>query len=174
MEVGRRGLSASPTWVSSGDKADNRAVGRVKVALVSAHPAIASGLETLLALEGRYDVRRLSRPGEIVALRPAWSADVALVDGTLLTDGSSFVLGVPSLVLSGDEASARALSARLDDMRGWVRKDASGGDLAKAIDGVVHVPEVTGGVRAPGGLAVRVAAAIVVIALLYILYVARY
>src|SRR5207245_5655276 len=105
---------------------------------------------------------------------PACAAALALVDGTRLTAGSSLAPGVPSLVLSGDEATARALSPRLDDMRGWVRKDASGHDLAKPLDGVVHVPQVAGGVRAPGGLALRVAAAIVVIALLYILYIARY
>ena len=51
--------------------------------LVVAHPVIASGIETLLRLEGDYDIKRV--PSVADAAKTAdWGADVALIDGTLL------------------------------------------------------------------------------------------
>src|SRR5205823_8750056 len=48
-----------------------------RVLLVVAHPVIASGIETLLQLEGEYDVRRVASVAEAVQSRE-WGPQVAL------------------------------------------------------------------------------------------------
>lgn len=106
-----------------------------KVLLVIAHPVIGSGIETLLRLEQKYDVKRVATAGEAAALRD-WRPNVALIDGTLLSSGARIHLGSPTLVLSGTEADARALLRRLPEGRGWLRKDATAAEFAKMIDGV--------------------------------------
>lgn len=106
-----------------------------RVLLVIAHPAIASGIETLLRLEGDYDLRRLPAPGEIATLGD-WAPDVVLIDGTLLGGYDQVRLGAPAYVLSGNEHDGKRLARKLDDGRGWVRKDATGPELAAAIAAV--------------------------------------
>ena len=103
-----------------------------KVLVVVAHPVIASGLETLLRLEGPYDLRRVPTIAEAGKQRD-WHADVALVDGTLLNGYDEASIGVPAFVLSGNERDGRQLARKLDDGRGWLRKDATGRELAAAI-----------------------------------------
>jgi len=107
------------------------------VLLVVAHPVIGSGIETLLRLEKRYDLRRVAGAAEAAALRD-WRPDVALIDGTLLGSGARVHLGAPTLVLSGTEADGRALLRRLPEGRGWLRKDATAAEFVKMIDGVTR------------------------------------
>jgi DNA-binding NarL/FixJ family response regulator len=109
---------------------------QTRVLLVVAHPVIGSGIETLLRLEDRYDVRRVASGAEAAAIRD-WRPDVALIDGTLLTSRPNIHLGSPTLVLSGTEADGRALLRRLPEGRGWLRKDATAAEFTKMIDGVV-------------------------------------
>ena len=105
--------------------------------LVVAHPVIGSGIETLLRLEKRYDLRRVGGAAEAAALRD-WRPDVALIDGTLLGSGARVHLGAPTLVLSGTEADGRALLRRLPEGRGWLRKDATAAEFVRMIDGVTR------------------------------------
>jgi DNA-binding NarL/FixJ family response regulator len=109
------------------------------VLLVVAHPVIGSGIETLLRLEQRYDVRRVGSTAEAAALRD-WHPDIALIDGTLLSGRADIHLGSPTLVLSGTEADGLALLRRLPEGRGWLRKDATAAEFAKMIDGVASSP----------------------------------
>ena len=108
-----------------------------KVLVIVAHPVIASGIETLLRLEGDYEVRRVASLPEAVTMRE-WGPQVALVDGTLLSGFTEANLGVPAYVLSGSERDGRQLARRLDDSRGWLRKDATGQELAQAINAAMH------------------------------------
>ena len=105
--------------------------------VVVAHPVIASGIETLLRLEGDYEVRRVASLPEAATMRE-WGPQVALVDGTLLSGFTEANLGVPAYVLSGSERDGRQLARRLDDSRGWLRKDATGQELAQAINAAMH------------------------------------
>ena len=114
-----------------------------RVLLIVAHPAIATGLETLLKLEGSYDIRRLPNFSSFAALG-SWRPEAVLVDGTLLAEETRIVLGVPALVLSGNERDGTSLAARLDHGRGWLRKDATGPELAAGIKGVL-APDTRGG-----------------------------
>lgn len=104
-----------------------------------AHPVVGSGLETLLRLERRYDVLRVARLAEAAPAARTWRADIALVDGVLIREGDPAVLGLPALVLSGSAADAQGLGRRLDDARGWLRKDPTPQELVSAIDRVVGV-----------------------------------
>ena len=145
-----------------------------KVLLVVAHPVIASGIETLLKLDGDFEVKRVASLSEAASLRE-WGAHVALVDGTLLNGTSQASLGVPAYVLSGSERDGRQLSRTLDDPRGWLRKDATGRELAAAIESVLR-----GETRSEGGLGTwgRVTVAILCIVVLalvaYLVWLAAY
>jgi DNA-binding NarL/FixJ family response regulator len=108
---------------------------RTKVLLIVAHPVVGPGLETILRLEG-CEVRRVSRLADAGSLA-AWRPDVALVDGVLLKD-TRVSLGLPSLVLAGGASEGEPLRARLDDARGWLRKDATARQLRAAIARVVR------------------------------------
>jgi DNA-binding NarL/FixJ family response regulator len=110
---------------------------QIRVLLVVAHPVIGSGIETLLRLEKRYDLRRVAGAAEAAALRD-WRPDVALIDGTLLGSGARVHLGAPTLVLSGTEVDGRLLLRRLPEGRGWLRKDATAAEFIKMIDGVTQ------------------------------------
>ena len=77
-----------------------------KVLVVVAHPVIASGIETLLRLEGDYELRRVASLPEAATMRE-WEPQVALVDGTLLSGFTEANLGVPAYVLSGSERDGR-------------------------------------------------------------------
>ncbi len=102
--------------------------------LVVAHPVVGAGLETLLRIERRFDVRRVASLAEAASLTPTWRADVALVDGLLLQNRDLGDLGVPSYVLSGNEADGKALERKLADAQGWLRKDATAEELAAVVD----------------------------------------
>lgn len=141
--------------------------------LVVAHPVIASGIETLLRLEGDYDIKRVMSVGEAAAAHE-WGAQVALVDGTLLSGRGDVRLGIPAYVLSGTERDGRQLANKLDDPRGWLRKDATGPEFAQAIENTAQ--------GRPGGsslgtfaLAIIVILCLVVLALLaYLVWLAVY
>jgi DNA-binding NarL/FixJ family response regulator len=139
---------------------------QTKVLLVIAHPVIGSGIETLLRMEERYDVRRVANAAEAAALRE-WRPDVALLDATLLGGGTRIHLGTPTLVLSGNEADGRALLRRLPDGRGWLRKDATAAEFAKMIDGIARAPTTQ---RTLSALATVVLVLLVLAAILLIVY----
>lgn len=102
--------------------------------LVVAHPVVGPGLETLLRLEDRYEVRRAVHLDQADTLIASWAPDVALIDGVLLRDAERVSLGVPALVLSGSPVDAAGLQQRLDDPRGWLRKDPTPAELRAAVD----------------------------------------
>ena len=106
-----------------------------------------AGLETLLRLERRFEVKRVARFADAPALLLDWDPDVALVDGVLLQDGPRAVLGIPSLVLSGSETDGALLGHKLDDARGWLRKDPMGEELCAALDRVLDPPLAVIGLR---------------------------
>jgi DNA-binding NarL/FixJ family response regulator len=110
-----------------------------RVLLVVAHPVIATGIETLLKLEGDYEVRRAASIAEIANVGD-WDPTVAFVDGTLLAGIAQVTIGIPAYVLSGSERDGHQLAAKLDDGRGWLRKDATGPELAHAIARVTSGP----------------------------------
>ena len=91
-----------------------------------------------------------------LVLREADTADLALVDGTMLAGAEKITLGVPALVLSGNEEDAVQRLRSLDNGRGWVRKDSQPGDLVAAIERAVRGGVVTGSQRAAGSLALLV------------------
>jgi DNA-binding NarL/FixJ family response regulator len=138
-----------------------------KVLLVVAHPVIASGIETLLRLEGEYDVRRVPNVGEAVKARD-WGAQVALIDGTLLSGYADVQLGTPAYVLSGNERDGRQLARKLDDARGWLRKDATGPEFAHAISAALQGN--ASGASSIGTFGVAVIALLSVIALALVAY----
>jgi DNA-binding NarL/FixJ family response regulator len=133
---------------------------------VVAHPVIGSGIETLLRLEERYDVRRVASAAEAAALRD-WRPHVALIDGTLLSGGTRVHIGSPTLVLSGTEADGRALLRRLPEGRGWLRKDATAAEFAKMIDGIASGPTSQ---RALGALGTTVLVLLVLAVMLLVVY----
>ncbi len=143
--------------------------------MIVAHPAIATGLETLLKLEGDYDIRRLPNFSSFGALG-RWRPEVVLVDGTLLAESDHVTLGVPALVLSGNERDGTSLAQRLDDGRGWLRKDATGPELAAGIRGLLRQEPAPGG-GGIGRLGVLTIVLLVIVALLvigYVVYLAAY
>lgn len=148
---------------------DNPSIVRPKVLLVIPHPTIGAALQTILGLEGRYDVRRVSRLADGVALAEGWPADVAIVDGALLAGGSA-AIGIPALVLAGTPEQGASLAKRLDRGRGWLPKDVAPDALVRAIDDAVGTVRIEGDVRSTAGLlsAVIIAIAAVSIALLVI------
>ena len=142
--------------------------------VIVAHPVIASGIETLLKLEGAYDVKRVASIGE-AAKNIEWGAQVALVDGTLLSGFPDASIGVPAYVLSGSERDGRQLARKLDKGRGWIRKDATGPELANAIDSLVRGDESSGTGLRPLGIATIAILCVIVLALLaYLVWLAVY
>lgn len=130
------------TVSGSATRAHTSAIAR-KVLLVVTHPGVAAAMETLLRLE-RYDVKRVAKLGEAVRAARSWRADVALVDGTMLAVSEKLTLGIPSIVLAGDEPTAAARLKALDIGRGWVPKDSPPGDLVAAIERAAAGGVVTG------------------------------
>src|SRR5438105_15950535 len=110
------------------------AIGRPRVLLVVWHPAVGGGIETLLRLERRYEVRRATKLTEALRIAPSWPADLALVDALMVPPEGRVALGVPTLVLAGGEAENEAAARRLDDPRGWVAKDAESASLIAAVE----------------------------------------
>jgi len=142
------------------------------VLLVVAHPVIGSGIETLLRLEKRYDLRRVAGAAEAAALRD-WRPDVALIDGTLLGSGARVHLGAPTLVLSGTETDGRALLRRLPEGRGWLRKDATAAEFVKMIDGVTR-PMSPATLGTLGAIVLVLLVLAVILLLIYLLWLAIY
>jgi len=143
------------------------------VLLVIAHPVIGSGIETLLRLEQRYDVRRVASAAEAAALRD-WRPNVALVDGTLLSGGTRMHIGSPTLVLSGNESDGRALLRRLPEGRGWLRKDATAAEFVKMIDGVAIAPNTQRVLGTLGLVVVVVLVLAVILLVIYLMWLALY
>jgi DNA-binding NarL/FixJ family response regulator len=104
------------------------------VLLVVSHPAVGEGVETLLKLERRYEVRRASKLADALRVAATWPADVALLDAAMLPREGRVLLGVPTLVLAGGEAENEAAARRLDEPRGWVAKDADSASLVAAVE----------------------------------------
>lgn len=138
-----------------------------------AHPVIGSGIETLLRLEERYEVRRVASAAEAAALRD-WRPSVALIDGTLLGGSANVHVGTPTLVLSGTEADGRALLRRLPEGRGWLRKDATAAEFAKMIDGVANRTTGQTTLGALGAVVLVLLALAVVLLVVYLLWLALY
>jgi len=145
---------------------------QTRVLLVVAHPVIGSGIETLLRLEKRYDLRRVAGAAEAAALRD-WRPDVALIDGTLLGSGARVHLGAPTLVLSGTETDGRALLRRLPEGRGWLRKDATAAEFVKMIDGVTR-PMSPATLGTLGTIVLVLLVLAVILLLIYLVWLAIY
>jgi DNA-binding NarL/FixJ family response regulator len=146
---------------------------QIKVLLVIAHPVIGSGIETLLRLEQRYQVRRVASAAEAAALRD-WRPNVALVDGTLLSGSTRMHIGSPTLVLSGTESDGRALLRRLPEGRGWLRKDATAAEFVKMIDGVAIAPNTQRVLGTLGLVVVVVLVLAVILLVIYLMWLALY
>jgi CheY-like chemotaxis protein len=144
---------------------DNRPITRPKVLVVTPHPVIGAGIETVLRLEDLYDVRRAGTLAEGVAQAQGWPADAALVDGVLIEEPSTEI-GVPCYVLSGDAESGERLAALVPTARGWLLKDAPPARLVQAIDDSLGIVRVGTGVRGILGLIVAVVIIVVFIAAL--------
>jgi len=119
------------------------AIVRPRVLLVVSHPSVGEGLETILRLERRYEVRRTARLTEAVSLAGSWPADIALVDSLLLRGGDRANLGVPSLVLAAGPAEAASAERSLERSGGWVAKDAPAADLVSAVERLLTRPAET-------------------------------
>jgi DNA-binding NarL/FixJ family response regulator len=141
------------------------------VLLVVAHPVIGSGIETLLRLEERYEVRRVSSGTEAAAMRD-WRPNVALIDGTLLSSGAPIHVGAPTLVLSGTEADGRALLRRLPEGRGWLRKDATAAEFAKMIDSIASSSSSQIALGTLGTLVLVLLVLAMILLVVYLLWVA--
>ncbi len=141
--------------------------------LVIAHPVIGSGIETLLRLEDRYDVRRVASATDAAALRD-WRPNVALVDGKLLSGGTRIHIGAPTLVLSGNESDGRALLRRLPEGRGWLRKDATAAEFAKMIDGIAGAPTAQRALGTLGTVVLVLLVLAVILLIVYLIWLALY
>ena len=141
-------------------------IGRPRVLLVVSHPSVGAGLETILRLERRYEVRRAVRLAEAVSWAQSWPADLALVDALLLRAGDRANLGVPALVLAGTAAEAASAEKSLDKPSGWVAKDAASADLVSAVERLLTRPAEA----SAGSLALFAIGVLVVVLLALVLY----
>jgi DNA-binding NarL/FixJ family response regulator len=141
------------------------------VLLVVFHPTVGAGIETILRLERRYEVRRAARLAEAVTLARSWPADLALVDALVLRGSGRADLGVPALILAASAAEAGPAELALDAPRGWVAKDSASADLVSAVERLLTRPAE----GAAGSLAVF-AVGVLLIALagllLYLIWIA--
>jgi DNA-binding NarL/FixJ family response regulator len=138
---------------------NNWPIDRPKILIVTPHPVIGAGIETVLRLEDLYDLRRAANLADAKAAAELWPADAALVDGVLVGSGA-LDLDVPCTILSGDAASGQRL-AEMSGARGWLQKDAPPARLVEAIDRSLGIIRVHGDVR--GTLGMIVAAIIVLV-----------
>ncbi len=122
------------------------------------HPVVGAGLETLLRLEERFQVRRAARLVDTPPLLAGWQPDVVLLDGVLLQDGARPRLGIPTVVLSGSAVDGEGLVRSLEDARGWLRKDATADELYDALDRALDVPRLTASAQVAGLAALGIAA----------------
>ncbi|MDQ6858186.1 MAG: hypothetical protein M3Z65_04245 [Chloroflexota bacterium] len=135
---------------------NNRGIVRPKVLIVTPHPIIGAGIETVLRLEDLYDLRRAPSLADATAAATAWPADAALVDGVLLDGGQSLDLGIPCVILSGDPESGERLMLRAPAAKAWLLKDARPDKLVGAIDRSLGIVRVGTGVRGTLGMIVAV------------------
>ncbi len=117
-----------------GQERHHRRITRPKVLLVVGHPSIGAALEALLRIEDRYEVKRAQSLEQVASGLDGWIADLALVDGVLVQKARTEVLPMPTIVLSGNPQDGRRLSARFEEGRGWLRKDATAEEIRAAID----------------------------------------
>jgi DNA-binding NarL/FixJ family response regulator len=141
--------------------ANNSPIDRPKILIVTPHPVIGAGIETVLRLEDLYEVRRAANLADAKVAAASWPADAALVDGVLL-GGGTLELEIPTTILSGDGESGQRL-AEASGARGWLLKDAPPSRLVEAIDRSLGIVRVRPDVRGTLGLIV---AAIIVVAFL--------
>jgi DNA-binding NarL/FixJ family response regulator len=139
--------------------ANNRAITRPRILIVTPHPVIGAGIETVLRFEDLYDLRRVASLTDAASAAESWPADAALVDGVLL-EGHAIDLAIPSYILSGDAESGQRLAERVPGARGWLPKDAPPGRLVAAIDRSLGIVRVRDDVRGALGLIVAVIIAI--------------
>ncbi len=156
--------STAPKLAWSGGR-DNRPITRPKVLVITPHPTIGAGIETVLRLEDLYDVRRVGTLADGVAQARSWPADTALVDGVLIDSGWT-ELGVPCYVLSGDAESGERLAAQVPSARGWLLKDAPPARLVEAIDRSLGIVRVGTGVRGTIGTILAVLIVLIFVAAL--------
>lgn len=115
--------------------------------LIVAHPVVGAGLETLLLLQDRFQVKRVARLIDTPSLLATWQPDVVLIDGALLQRGERPALGIPAVVLSGNAADGEGLVRSLADARGWLRTDATAGELASALERALGAPPLVASAR---------------------------
>jgi DNA-binding NarL/FixJ family response regulator len=147
------------------------AIARPRVLLVVSHPSVGAGIETILRLERRYELRRAAKLADAVSVARSWPADVALVDALLLRGDARADLGVPALVIAAGLSEAATAALSLGEPRGWVAKDASSADLVDAVERLLTRPsEASAGSLALFGIGVL----LVVLAglLLYLIWTA--
>ena len=147
------------------------AIGRPRVLLVVSHPSVGAGLETILRLERRYEVRRAAKLADAVSWARSWPADLALVDALLLRGGTRADLGVPALVLAAGAGEGAAAEKYVDRPGGWVAKDAPSADLVSAVERLLTRPgEASAGSLALFGIGVLLI--VLVGLLLYLIWIA--
>jgi DNA-binding NarL/FixJ family response regulator len=144
-----------------------------RILLVVAHPVIANGIETLLRLDGDYEIRRVVSVAEATNQHD-WAPQVALIDGTLLGSYTDVRLGAPAFVLSGSERDGHQLATKLDDCRGWLRKDATAAELASAIRAALDSSGASRGIGTPALVGIALACAIVLALVAYLVWLALY
>jgi CheY-like chemotaxis protein len=152
--------------------ANNRSIARPKVLIVTPHPVIGAGLETVLRLEDLYDLRRVASLTDAASVATSWPADAAVVDGMLL-DEHAVDLAIPSTILTGDAESGGRLVDRVPGARGWLPKDAPPARLVAAIDRSLGIVRVRDDARGTLGMILAVLIVIAFVAALA-LFVWRY
>lgn len=143
--------------------ANNRCIGRSRVLIITPHPVIGAGIETVLRLEDRYDIQRAPSLTEGVETAASWPADVVLVDGVLI-DGRAADLKVPTYILSGDAENGDRLAKATPSARGWLPKDAPPSTLFEAIDRATGIVRVRDDVRGTLGMAVAMVVVVAFVA----------
>jgi DNA-binding NarL/FixJ family response regulator len=135
------------------------AISRPRVLLVVSHPSVGAGIETILRLERRYEVRRAFSLAEALTIARGWPADVALVDALILRGSARSALGIPALILAAGSAEAAAAERSVDKPGGWVAKDAGAADLVSAVERLLTRPaDTTAGSLALFGIGVLLVA----------------
>jgi DNA-binding NarL/FixJ family response regulator len=143
--------------------ANNRGIDRPKVLIVTPHPIIGAGIETVLRIEDLYELRRVPNLADAKAAAQSWPADAALVDSVLL-GGDAADLTIPCTILAGDAESGERLVGRTPGARGWLLKDAPPSRLVEAVDRSLGIIRVRPDVRGTLGMVVAVIIVIVFVA----------
>ena len=147
------------------------AIGRPRVLLVVSHPSVGEGIETILRLERRYEVRRAAKLSGAVNIARGWPADLVLVDALVLRGDARADLGVPALILAAGPTEAAAAERFVDKPGGWVAKDADSADLVTAVERLLTRPaETSAGSLALFGIGILLV--VLVGLLLYLLWIA--